>query len=114
MVPQRRPGRGGGTCANIIRVCLETPDVRHWLPTREAARGRRVQGEIPDNLTVRASGTDVDGPAAARWWPLTSTVVTAGGDGVGLPGLARWQADERRGCDACWDPEVRNVTYRLH
>lgn len=68
---------------NIIRVCLETPDVRPWLATREYDTILRCRTEIPSNLRARLSATRVDGERP-RIWPHTSTVhgddEEAGGD----------------------------------
>ena len=72
---------------NIIRVCLETPRIMHWLPTRERAFVVACEDEIPDNLTIRASGNRIDGPPPT-WCPTTSTVVTEKG-GRNLSRIAR-------------------------
>ena len=62
----------------IFQVCRLTPDVAHWLPTREAGLLSKIpQDRVPANLTIRLSATKVDGPAPGSW-PLTSTVVTTG------------------------------------
>jgi len=97
---------------NIIRICLETPDVLHWLPTREAKVVAAYKDDIPRNLTIRASATDIDGEPP-RWWPLTSTVVTKGEEGV-CPSSREGGNCSDHGCTACWDREVRNVQYRRH
>lgn len=59
--------------ANIVKVCHLTPDVSHYLPTREYAivkawytlGGRREDGtyrrQLPENLVVRLSVHMVDG-----------------------------------------------------
>ena len=60
---------------NIIRVCLETRDVLHWLRTREYEVVRACANEFPENLSVGRSGHLIDGSPPAKW-PLTSTVVT--------------------------------------
>jgi hypothetical protein len=97
---------------NIIRVCLETPDVRHWLPTRERDVVLACRDQLPLNLTVRASATRVDGPPPA-WWPVTSTVVTGGSKGVCPSSLQGGSCDDYA-CHACWDQDVPNVAYRRH
>lgn len=100
----------------IVKVCNLTPDVRHWLPTREYAtvaafieRG----GTIPENLTVRLSGLMIDGPApdaiAARLGCVTSTVVSTGAT---CP--APQQGKKCLTCRACWDRATGNVSYAKH
>ena len=62
----------------IYRVARMTPEIKHWLPTREAKivkRCRELHGPEPDNLTIRISSTMIDdGPIASH--ATTSTVHT--------------------------------------
>jgi hypothetical protein len=100
----------------ICRVAELTPKVKHWLPTREfkmltdyIAAG----GIIPRNLTIRVSATMVDGPATKQW-PITSTVHT-----VTVPAGARECPAPKQGnncgsCRACWNPNVKQVSYHKH
>ena len=93
----------------IFRVCRLTPDVAHWLPTREAGFLSKIpQDRVPKNLTIRLSATKVDGPAPGSW-PLTSTVVTTGRS---CP--APDQGNACRDCRACWDKDIRNIAYGKH
>ena len=95
---------------NIVTVAAHTPEVRHWLPTREIETVRAVLRRValPWNLLVRVSAHQVDG-RPPRGFPHTSTVVTEG---------ATCPAPKQRGacgeCRACWEPSVPNVAYRLH
>jgi hypothetical protein len=97
---------------NICTVARHTPDVLHWLPTREYEVVRACRGEAPKNLTVRVSATRIDGPPPC-WWPTTSTVVSDREPGPGV-----CPAPEHGGhcddCRDCWGGEVGNVAYRLH
>ena len=62
----------------IFAVCMLTPDVNHWMPTREAGILTQVTlAEVPTNLIIRASATKIDGSPTSSW-PWTSTVVTEG------------------------------------
>jgi hypothetical protein len=97
---------------NIIRVCLETPEVLHWLPTRERETVLACRDEIPENLTIRASGTMVDGPPPS-WWPVTSSVSTRE-EGRLCPSSSKGGNCGEHQCTACWDPSVGNVVYTLH
>ena len=93
----------------IFQVCRMTPDVAHWLPTREAGLLSKIpQDRVPANLTIRLSATKVDGPAPGSW-PLTSTVVTTGRS---CP--APDQGNACRDCRACWDRNIKNVAYGKH
>jgi hypothetical protein len=93
--------------AKIFKVASLTPDVKHWMPTREAWVKPYLQ-YAPDNLVIRFSMPMVDQPAAESW-PHTSTVVTSGRT---CP--APDQDNACGDCRACWDPNVKNVAYGQH
>lgn len=95
----------------IVAVAQACPHIQFWLPTREKIfvyTHLKKHGAFPGNLVVRLSGTMVDGPAPAGF-PNTSTVVTSG---ASCP--APSQGGECGTCRACWNPEVKNVSYRKH
>ena len=93
----------------IFEVCKLTPDVKHWLPTREAQILSNIDPRmVPDNLIIRLSATMVDG-SAPKSWPWTSTVVKAG---ASCP--APKQNNECKDCRACWDKKIKNVSYGKH
>ena len=91
----------------IFEVCKLTPDVKHWMPTREAWIKDHLS-RCPDNLIIRLSMTMIDQPAAGSW-PNTSTVVTTG---------AKCPAPKQGGqcldCRACWDKDIKNISYGKH
>jgi hypothetical protein len=95
----------------IATIAQAAPHVRFWLPTREKAfvyTYLKRHGSFPENLVVRLSAAMVDGPPPAGF-PHTSTVVTSGWT---CP--APEQNNECGTCRACWNPEVKNVSYRKH
>ena len=60
----------------IVAVAMATPQVRHWLPTREAGILKAYYKEghsLPGNLAVRVSATMIDGKPHSNVG-LTSTV----------------------------------------
>ena len=98
---------------NIVAVCKATPQVKHWIPTKEKALVReyiRKYGPFPDNMIVRVSGAMIDGPMP-RDAEHTSTVTTD-------PAKATCRAFENDGqcgtCRQCWDSAVKNVVYLAH
>ena len=93
----------------IYRVCEQTPDVAHWMPTREAWVKKYAQF-APANLVIRFSATMVDGDAPASW-AHTSTVVS-NKDQATCP--APQQGNQCKDCRACWDKSVKNVAYGAH
>jgi hypothetical protein len=102
----------------IVLVCERTPDIRHWLPTREAKIVRDYLSEVgnlPDNLVIRVSATMVDDkPVKSHGW--TSTVHRKSGKlpPTGHVCPASQQGNACGSCRACWSHEVANVSYPLH
>ena len=96
---------------NILEVCKQTPDTKHWLPTREAKLLQYLDPDvIPKNLLIRLSATKVDG-APSQAWPWTSTVVTNRGTRT-CP--APSQGGKCIDCRQCWDRTIPNVAYAKH
>ena len=62
---------------NILEVCRQTPNKRHWIPSREFKVWTRALqiDRLPDNAVLRMSSHMVDGPRP-KAWPTTSTVHT--------------------------------------
>ena len=95
--------------AKIYQVCRLTPDIKHWMPTREAWV-KPFLDRAPANLVIRFSMPMVNQEAAASW-PHTSTVVT---DSSKRTCPAPDQDNACGECRACWNPEVKNVAYGQH
>ena len=118
--------QGVAHLAKIVRVVSETPTVQHWLPTREYKIVEKYLKDVdcfdgvkghdrrfPPNLTVRLSAHMVDGSHPDMGLP-TSGVHTQGSTPIGTPCPARSQGNKCGDCRACWDPNVRSVSYELH
>jgi len=119
---------------NIFEVCRRTPEVKHWLPTREYGYVARVLASgnpIPDNLCIRLSAHMIDAEPVipAELEPVighlpVSTVSTVPlvhedfqiVEGKGSIECRAVQArDNKCGpCRACWDTRVRAVNYPEH
>lgn len=103
---------------NIVEVCKKTPDVRHWIPTREYAivtEYKAKHGAFPDNLNVRLSAYMMDGPlptGAAERLGVTASGVTSDAAKVTCP--AYKQGGVCGSCRACWDKKVSVVIYPKH
>ncbi len=97
----------------IVEVCRQTPNIKHWLPTRELSILRAFKGEIPDNLVVRVSATMFDGLPPAGW-PNTSTVHTKSAPEGAHECPAHHQDNECKDCRACWSKDVFLVSYARH
>ena len=93
----------------ILEVCKQTPDTKHWLPTREAQLLALMGPDIvPKNLIIRLSATKVNG-AASISWPWTSTVST-----TTKTCPASDQGGKCRSCRTCWSRDIQNITYAKH
>lgn len=107
---------------NIAEVARLTPQVSHWLPTREYAIVRKYRetfGEFPSNLTVRASAAMLDSSAPNDFAhssevASTDTAMTESLSRGGKACVAPSQGNECRDCRACWDQTVSIVTYHKH
>ena len=95
----------------ILEVCKQTPSTKHWLPTRESGLLALMDPDIiPPNLIIRLSATKVDG-AAGKSWPWTSTVTT---DPKQKTCVAPDQKGKCLDCRACWNRDIKNITYAKH
>jgi hypothetical protein len=94
---------------NIFDVCLATPAVGHWMPTREVKFLKEIKiEEIPKNLIIRMSSHMIDqGPV--NFWPWTSTVTTKKAT---CP--APKQGNKCGSCRACWNRSIPTVSYGKH
>ena len=92
----------------IIEVCKLTPDTQHWLPTQER-QYLPDPGDVPKNLIIRLSAAKVNG-TAGKAWSHGSTVVTDGSASC----LAPSQGGKCFDCRACWNKDVKNVSYGKH
>ena len=95
--------------AKIFKVCKLTPEIKHWLPTREAWVKKFIPA-APANLNIRFSMPMIDQEAAGGW-DNTSTVVT---DKTKANCPAPNQGNECKSCRACWDKSIKNIAYLAH
>src|SRR5262245_56757023 len=105
----------------ICAVAEGSPDVRHWLPTREyryVSEFVTAGGIIPKNLNVRLSAHMIGGnvPTFPRLKGLVTISTVSDGetftDAHQCP--APQQGNHCGGCRACWDKNVPHVDYHLH
>jgi hypothetical protein len=104
----------------IVQVCINTPDITHWLPTREKAvilQFVKEGGVVPDNLTIRLSAPMVDKKAGmCKVTGCTSSTVST--EGAVFPEAyhcpSRHQNNKCGDCRACWDRSVDWVDYHKH
>ena len=91
---------------NIYKVCKLTPQIKHWMPTREAWIKDHLENK-PANLVIRFSPPMIGQQNDS--WPNSSMVVLKD---ASCP--APSQGNSCGDCRACWDPEVKIVSYGKH
>jgi hypothetical protein len=90
----------------IYEVCRQTPDTKHWMPTREAWIKDHLDSK-PANLVIRFSPPMIG--QRNDTWPNSSMVVEKD---ASCP--APSQGGKCRDCRKCWDPAVKVVSYGKH
>ena len=90
----------------IYSVCKLTPEVKHWMPTREAWIKNHLASK-PDNLVIRFSPPMIGQRNDS--WPNSSMVVETGAT---CP--APSQGGKCGSCRQCWDSTVKVVSYGKH
>lgn len=104
---------------NIIEVVKATPNVQHWLPTREMGIIAQLTNSnivVPENLIIRLSDTMIDGKSVK----FNSEDIFYSGvhtnkveeDVYVCPALN--QENECKDCRACWNRKVKKVSYFKH
>ena len=100
---------------DICYVARNTPDIRHWLPTREKALVIEFMrnNAIPANLCIRLSAPMVDmhPPKDA---PIPTSTIHRHVAPHGYQCPAPQQGNQCRDCRACWNPSIANVSYSYH
>ena len=119
---------------NIIQVVEQTPHIKHWLPTREygyiseyKTYLQRHGKQTPKNLSIRLSAHMIDQtPDTIELLTdtenniNTSTVVTkpdTHNRELALHGFlcpSSKQDGKCKDCRACWNTDIKNVTYIKH
>lgn len=99
----------------INRIALRTPEVMHWLPTREVqiVRSFLATGQqFAENLTVRISAPVVGRAFSDRPFGLPYSTVDVEQEGIHQCPAAAQQGNKCLDCDACWLKTI--VNYPLH
>jgi hypothetical protein len=93
----------------IVDIATATPNIKHWLPTKESNLIKNFKGVIPANLIIRLSGSFIDGKTPV--YKNTSTVVSS-------KDQATCKSFEQNGqclsCVQCWDSSIKNISYLNH
>jgi hypothetical protein len=108
----------------IMWIARQTPNVWHWVPTKEYGIVMSVSADqLPRNLVLRVSHPKVGGRYSERinGHPTSSVGYEPSGMAAALYNKATGQecpAYEQGGtcgtCRECWDGDVANVNYKEH
>ena len=99
---------------NILEICRLTPEVKHWIPSKEYKIWRealKIQ-KLPDNVCLRISSPNID-QEPLKGFENTSTV-HKDKKAFGLECIAYKQDGKCLDCEACFNKKVKNVSYPLH
>ena len=100
---------------NICDVAKKTPHILHWIPTREHKIVNdfvKDGNTIPDNLIVRISATKVDGKPPSN--AMHTSTVHKDKKAIGFECPASLQDGKCQDCRACWDTNIKNISYKKH
>jgi len=99
---------------NILEICRLTPDIKHWIPSKEYKIWRqalKIQ-KLPDNVVLRMSSPNID-QEPLKEFNNTSTV-HENKKAFGLECIAYKQDGKCLDCKACYDPKIKNISYPKH
>ena len=99
---------------NILEICRLTPEVKHWIPSKEVKIWRTVLKiqKLPKNVCLRISSPNID-QEPLKGFENTSTV-HKDKKAFGLECVAYKQDGKCLDCEACFNKKVKNVSYPLH
>ncbi len=99
----------------IVEVCKKTPDILHWLPTREykIVNSYIINfGQLPKNLVIRLSSHMIDQkPPKTR---LNTSSVHKNKKAFGIECQSYKNNNECGTCRDCWDSDIKNISYKYH
>ena len=121
----------------LVEVARATPNIKHWIPTRElkhvrnwlkgslanstnsVRQGVTLNDALPPNMVVRISSTQVDdkprtGTSRTESVVCNTSTVHKHSEPVGFVCGAYTRGGQCGDCRACWDRDVANVSYPLH
>ena len=97
--------------SSIIRIAKDNPDISFWLPTKETNIVNSYTGEVPSNLVVRLSTPKIDSRPIKF---INTSTVHKTKEHYGFKCVAPEQGNKCGSCNACYNKEVANVSYKLH
>ena len=107
---------------DIYKVCRNTPQISHWLPTKEWQWKKQFANK-PENLTIRVSAPFKNKPfkpnhhmnhsVVLTQEEFDNTIGTASQTGINYcPSYV--QDGQCKDCRMCWDSDAECIAYRYH
>jgi hypothetical protein len=105
------------------KICLiaeAMPKTLFWIPTREYSiiKDYAKDHVIPKNLIVRLSAMFIDErvkiPQSLSNIPNITTANVHSKNALGFECIASKQNNECRDCRACWNTDIKEVSYKQH
>lgn len=105
------------------KICLiaeAMPKTLFWIPTREYSiiKDYAKNNKIPKNLIVRLSAMFIDErvkiPQSLANIPNITTANVHSKNALGFECIASKQNNECRDCRACWNTDIKEVSYKQH
>jgi hypothetical protein len=98
---------------DICKVCTYTDGyLRHWLPTQERKFLKECTCDIPENLNIRVSSTQLEQKQDAK--DYTNSFVVKEPNVFAYTCPSKNQGGKCKECRACWDRNVSHVAYLQH
>ena len=99
----------------IVEVCKKTPDILHWLPTREYKIVNSYMinfGQLPKNLVIRLSSHIIDQKPPKT--NLNTSSVHKNKKFFGVECQSYKNNNECGDCRLCWNSSIKNISYKYH
>lgn len=103
--------------AAIADVAKATPEVKHWLPSKEKVKVKEYlkDNKFPKNLCVRMSYYFIDKENEFGFeTPVAGVYKDTTPKGHKCPAVIEHKGCHEVGCRACWNPKVKKVFYKMH
>ena len=99
---------------NILEICKQTPNIKHWIPSKEYKMWREILKieKLPKNVCLRISSPNID-QAPLEGFNNTSTV-HENKKAFGLECIAYKQDGKCLECKACYNSKIKNISYPKH
>ena len=99
---------------NVLEVCKQTPNIQHWIPSKEYKMWREILKieKLPKNVCLRISSPNID-QKPLEGFNNTSTV-HENKKAFGLECIAYKQDGKCLECRACYNSKIKNISYPKH